>query len=454
MLRLTLCFIVGLGSCLWAEPVPAPADKIWSVRSYRFTDSLLIDGFDTKDQGKLVPPPAPDAKASEADVVKFLKRSNQIVSAYLGQLGYVPPAGSLLEFDPKSYTLVARTTENYHDLLKALSDQVIRNRTMIMTGDLSILEAESTEIRAALAAATTKADHESLLESLTTLTEQGKARRVADLHLETKSGQRVKVSATTDHPQVSDFTVEPNFSTATTQGNSSIGTTFELDPVMGEDGMTIDVTYAINHDFAPPTERWEAAAGRISKEPVESRMTDFHTANLSSSITLANGTVKLLGVWKVKAAAANQPEMQQIAFLRMGAQRLIPLENPVLAQWMSAHGEQVIPTPKDAPPLPEGIPAGMIIRLLHVPAAWLQMSEPPQASAGAAADPFASPSDGLGGGRNKPEPRFNTKATVLELLRASGLPLPEGSSATYDEENEILVIRSTPGDCESGVASI
>jgi hypothetical protein len=85
----------------------------------------------------------------------------------------------------------------------------------------------------------------------------------------------------------------------------------------------------------------------------------------------------------------------------------------------------------------------MVIRLLHVPAAWLHTAGAPQASAGAAADPFAS-GDGLGRGGSKPEPRFATNATVLQLLRASGLPLPEGSSATYDAEHEILLMRSTP----------
>ncbi len=440
MLRLTCCLIVGLGSCLWAEPVPAPVEKIWSVRSYRFTDELLVQGFDTKDQGKLTPPTAPVAKAAEAEIVKFIKRSNQILSTYFSQLGYAPPAGSLLEFDPKSLTLVARTTENYHELLAALAQQMMRNRVMIMTGELSILEAESAEIRSALAAAATSANHAEILDRLGKLAEQGKARRVADLQLETKSGQRVKVSANTERSQASDFTVEPNFSTATTQEMRPFGTSLELDPIMGEDGQTIDVTYAVHHDFAPPTERWEAAAGRIVKEPVETRLTDFHATDLTSSVTIMNGTVKLLGVWKPQAAAPNQPEVQQIAFLRMGAQRLMPLENPLLSQWMTAQGEQVSPTPKEAPPLPEGVPAGMTIRLLHVPAAWWPLADP---SPAVAADPFAS-ADGPGRGGSKSEPRFTTKATVLELLRAYGLPLPEGSSATYDIDHEIVLIRSTP----------
>jgi hypothetical protein len=346
MLRITCCLILGLGSCLWAEPVPAAADKIWSVRAYQFTDELLVKGFDTKDQGRLIPPPAPVAKASEAEIVKFIKRSNQILSAYFTQLGYAPPVGSLLEFDPKSFTLVARTTDIYHELLAALAQRMMGRRLQVITGELSILEAESPEIRSALAAAATTKNHEAILDRLSTLAEQGKARRVADLKMETKSGYRVKVTAHTERALTADFIVEPNLSTATTQQTRTFGTSLELDPVMGEDGQTIDVTYSMHHDFAPPSERWEAVPGGIVKEPVETRLTDSYATDLSSSTTLMNGTVKLLGVWKPQAAAPNQPEVQHLAFLRMGGQRLLPLENAQLSPWMIAQ-----PGPKGGPTL-------------------------------------------------------------------------------------------------------
>lgn len=447
MYRFCIYLIIGLAGFATAQTTPPPptaAGKPWILKTYTFPNELLASGFDTKDQGRLAVPKFPGAGVSEEQMLAYLKRTNQILGAYFSAIGYAPPVGSLLEYDPDSFTLVARTTENFHVLLSVMAEQALRRQTRIVSGSLEIIEAEAGAIREELKTAATSSNHEPILTRLSALADGGKARHIADLHIETRSGQRVRVSTNDEREHGKNFELKQDGSTNSSTGRREVGTSIELDPVLGEDGYMIDVNFAINHDFAAPTERWAPSSARLQTKRVESRLTDFHNAKVNSALSMIDGSVKLLGVWKPEGTAeVDKANVLQAAFLRMDARHVLPLENPTLLKLVITNGEKVVPTPDALPPLPEGVPAGMIIKLMHVTQEMFGIERP-----AAPADPFAAPPAGGLGAAPPSEPKFATRSTVLDILRAAGVDFPKGSSATYDEENEILLIRNTPENIE------
>ncbi len=458
MLRLTLCLLTAAataGTTLAKPPktpppakaakagktAPAPAAEPWTVRSYRFPSDSLVAGFDTKDQGRLKAPVLPTADASAEKVAVFLKKSHACLSAFFTGLGYAPPAGSLLVFDPDSATLVARTTVEFHDLLEAVSGENLASRSMRLASTVQIIEADADAVRDAVAQADKRPDHAALLATLTALVDAGKARIVSDQQAETRSGQKVKVGSTNDRRAASDFDVAADSSSVTNLERNPVGTTLELEPTMGADGETIDVAFFLDHHFAPPVESWITAGARLGTKPVEARAMDFSSAMVNSNTSLLTGQTKLLSVW---SPAAGPAKVLQAAFLTMDAVRVLPLENPQLAAWMSAHGELALPTPKSAPPRPEGLPEGMIIRLFHVTSDMLRSVNSPGSYSDTAggADPFAAPASPAS------EPRLSIQASALDILKSLGVPFPEGSSATFNQGLNVLLVRNTPENIE------
>lgn len=451
ILLVSVCFIASGHSAPADAPAAkkqkAPSASPWLVKTYRFYDLMDIE---TKTHGRLIAPKPPDAKAPEKDVTEFIKKSHLVLNAYFGQTGYAPPQGSLFVFDQKTSTLVARTTESYHTLISIIERKLAQNRTYVLGCSLEIFEAEAPVMREEVKSMTARGDHTAALNHLSAMADQGKAKRISSGSIQTRSGQRVKISTATGHHFSTGYTIEENGSYKTDLDRFDVGTILELDPVLGEDHDTIDVNFALTHDFANPTERWARSSARIANQAVESQVTDFHNVKLNSAITMLSGQARLLGIWKPETTgnAAPQADLLQAAFLSIDATQVSPLENEQLQPWLTTIGEKFLPTPKDAPPEPEGIPKGMKMQLFKMSPEFLGGMP----SASAAADPFsAGPAANTtaGGATAIPqsaatEARFTTKSTAMEILRSLGATFPPGSSATYDERNGILLVRNTP----------
>jgi len=177
---------------------------------------------------------------------------------------------------------------------------------------------------------------------------------------------------------------------------------------------------------------------------VESKATDFHYGRLNTSLTLKSGATKLLAVWKPESTEGAAGTTLFAAFLTTTARRVLPLENPRITELVKAQGEKVIATPKQAPALPDGVPAGMILRRFRATDDMLAPSPAAGGGAGASAgnvDPFSSGAPA--------QPKLTIQATALEALRAAGLVFPEGASATLDAEHHILLVRNTPENVEA-----
>jgi hypothetical protein len=185
------------------------------------------------------------------------------------------------------------------------------------------------------------ADHASALATLEKLADGGSAQIPVVLRFETRSGQRATTESGVLHAYAGDLVpVSPRETHAAKDGDAPpkggtspaasqtlsveilrrlVGTRVELDPVIGPDGHTVDVNFALEHHFAPPALPKSAPAEAGAQDTrVELPGAEFHCAKVTSAITLDSGTIKLIGVWKAEGAPELEgKDVMQAAFLRV-----------------------------------------------------------------------------------------------------------------------------------------
>lgn len=367
------------------------------------------------------------------------------------------PPGSLAVFDPKSRTLVVRTTNATHEQIDSLAMEAQGGLSKFLNFSVYLLEADAGVVREVVSQCATLADHTPALARVEDLAARGQARQLGTLRLNTISGQRAQLSRATNYSYPAEFQFDERDQMEFIRATRAVGTQFEIEPTLQPDGMTVDVVYSLEHHFAAPTQRYEYA-GQRGKRTVEARVTDFHRARVTSTNTLLAGTTKLLGVWNpedqpatagANAAAAAPPpavpappaaERTQLAFLKCDVVHLLPNEDKRASDILREHGEKVLPTPKTPPPSTAGLPAGMILRRFQVTMEAISA----KASSGASevpADPFAAKAPSMAS-----EPTIRARVTVLDVLRAQGIPFPQGSSANYNSATSELIIRNAPAN--------
>lgn len=413
-----------------------PDPYAFSTRTYRLPSDELVQGFVTTEKGKLRSPALPPASASAGEVEIFLKRSHDVMKEYLHQQGITLPPGSLACYDPDSGTLSLRAMAVVHDLVGALSEVFVQHLPYHLAWTLDILEAPASDVRATMASCAGKSDHSAAYDALLP-----KAIPAVAMRGETKPGTHTRARTGSQIDDTSEYTTDAKQRVSATQDSKPLGTSLEIDPVVGPDGKIIDVNLRLTHRYASPTTRWQPlTAGSAAK--IEARWQDTPLAEIATNFSLFDNTTQLLGIWTLEAV----PEparvgLMQAAFLRMAVVKSQPLVDPRVEPLLTAHGEKVVPTPKGVRPVADPtLPPGMIVRRYRVPPDFSSLNGDP-APAAPAADPFA-------GGAAANEPRFTRRVTVEEILKSQGIPFPEGSSANYVSISSQLVVRNTPANQE------
>jgi len=413
----------------------------WSIHVYRYPSSELIGGFVSSEQGQLTPPALPAANANEEEIAKFLKRSNFVLDQHLKMKGMTLPPGSLAAFDPKNKTLALRSTHLAHERMAALAAEAERAMPKLVSINVQIIEAETTAVNEAVKQVKTQADHAAAWTALDALVSQKKASYVGDLRLETKSGTRSTVFRGEGRTYTTEMTVDESRRSTTAMEERGAGTRLELEPVIGADGETIDLTYSLEHHYRAPQEHWDkiSAAG---ERMVETPNIDFYNAHVTTGITLLGGMTKLLGIWKPEDVA--EPERAghlQAAFLKAHIVSLLPALDRRVEQLLREKGEKIEKTPTAPPPEPPGATKGIITRSFHITEDLLTMGDAAPASA---ADPFAAGGAAPAAAPMVNEARLTMRITAVEILKSKGIPFPEGSSANFKPSTGELLVRNTP----------
>lgn len=411
----------------------------FSIRVYRIPSDELLNGFVSKERGRLRAPALPPASASHGELEAFLKRDHEVMKEYLAQNGITLPPGSLACYDPVSETLALRAMAVVHTLMDSWSDSILRSSPKQLAWTVNILEAPSAAIRAAMKDGVGSADHAAVYDRLLP-----QAKLVTTMRGETKSGQRIESNQGPLRHNAVSYAVDEAQRVQYTREETPGGTKFEMDPVIGADGATIDINFSLEHHPLPPVPRWDVVTAGSSPK-IEAQHLDQVMAKIQTSITLMSGTTRLLGLWSLEGAA--DPERakgaSQVAFLRTVIVPLFPLPDPRTEQILKERGEAVVPTPKGVRPVADPtLPPGMSVRRFRIPPDFLSSAGSGGATAAPAADPFAS------GAAPANEPRFMRAVTAEDILKAYGIPFPEGSSANFLPESSELVVRNLPANLD------
>lgn len=432
-----LLILLSLAAAV-ALPVSAQQDEDpneWVIEYHQFPEPALIEGFTSPQLGFLKAPELPAEDAPDEEVLKFVKQSNEIVSHFFEYIGVSSPKGVAFLFDPETGTLAARLPRGAQIAIANLAEAARDRVPKYIAADLTIIESAAARIRQSILDAAETANHREVLDALLEDVNNGDASIAGALTQEAKSGQRAKITKQTELAIPTQLGADEDDWIEWESEALPIGLTWEIDPVIGADGLTIDFVVNFDFDYAPPRKR-QAPISKRGETSLSAAVVDLHRAVASTAITTRSGDAKLVGVWKPESVDGRNDDTLQAAFVEGAIVPVLPLPNLRVQQLLTNLGDEISEIP-DGPPqyaeLPGELPPGMIVRRFVVPPGFL--SRDPRADSGPV-DPFADLSAG--------EPRFSIRATAKDILERVGIPFPDGSSANYIASTSELVIRNLP----------
>jgi hypothetical protein len=204
----------------------------------------------------------------------------------------------------------------------------------------------------------------------------------------------------------------------------------EIDPVVDYDGRTLDLNVAVRHTTQAGAPRL-VPQGTLAGKRVEGGVQDFVTENWTTATTLLSGQSRLLGV-----VPAEEAGKARLCFVTAAASVVMVEKSANAEDWLKAHGEAVAKAltgpKKEMPTL--GLMSGMVVKKFRIES-FLSMGA--GGAAAAPADPFSA---------SAPEPTFMVRMTAQDVLKAQGIPFPDGSSATFDKTTSTLTVVNLPAN--------
>jgi hypothetical protein len=170
-------------------------------------------------------------------------------------------------------------------------------------------------------------DHRGAWEALRAEVAAGRGRVVEVAAIETKSGQRCTVESGVEYARVKGSLKAQVPEAKADQGLMAeltgkverlpVGLSWEIDPVLGADGYTIDVNMAVKRQSRRPEERFEGPVAAEGMVRVDAPAVDFHPMELTTAFTTQDGMWRMIGTWQpVGADGKLSQEVMQAVFVR------------------------------------------------------------------------------------------------------------------------------------------
>lgn len=110
----------------------------------------------------------------------------------------------------------------------------------------------------------------------------------------------------------------------------NVGTTLEVDPVLGADQSTVDLSFSLEHHTAPPIMRPVTVTSPNTGRVVVVEMPEMHTKQITTQLTMGINSSKCIGAWRPTGKPEYEKEnVMQIVFLRVDLQttgKVVPWE--------------------------------------------------------------------------------------------------------------------------------
>ncbi len=222
--------------------------------------------------------------------------------------GYRPPTSETLrasfvsagvEFPPGAYAqllddsvsfIVRNTPENIAKIQAAFQRPAVPT-TAAFT--FHVIQAPGPLLRRITAQAATTSDHSAVLAELLAAVKSGSAQALDIARIETQSGSRATYRVGAEHPSPPNDKSTPKG----TPAPRTTGLNLELEPTIGADGVTVDLTLDPEFHTAPPFEHREHIIDTQGHR-LEFPLTDYFTAKVTTGITIPAGSARLLSLHK------------------------------------------------------------------------------------------------------------------------------------------------------------
>ena len=216
------------------------------------------------------------------------------------------PEGSSSAFNPVTSTLVVSNTSENLALVEAWLDDLIHHSAFTIAFTTHILQCPGPLLRRLTAQASSKCDHRAELSELLAAVKAGTVQHLNMARIETKSGVRATATQATKHTSITEASMTEKGEPFFAQEKREVGLTVELEPTLGADGVTVELTIAPEFHTASPIEHREHLIDTQGRR-LEFPLTDYFTSKLNTSITLPTGTARLLSLYK----PTSKPEFEK-----------------------------------------------------------------------------------------------------------------------------------------------
>jgi hypothetical protein len=266
--------------------------------------------------------------------------------------GITFPDGASASFNPITGTLTVTNTQANLDLTEAYVAMFQKQAPANVAFTLTVIEAPGALIREADAAASKTAN---AAPALATLLDHAKkegtsVRVVGDAFLETKSGTRATLEAVREHSHVTEFQLDAKSRASIAKEMQQVGLRLEIEPTVGADSTTVEVSFALHLNPAPPVQRQVSVNDPLTGHAAEFPTTDVPGAQITSGISVSAGQTKLLSISKPVGTPDENADTLWAAFLTTTLRRV-----------------EALPAPQPKVAAPAAVPPGMIFAALHAP---------------------------------------------------------------------------------------
>jgi hypothetical protein len=263
----------------------------------------------------------------------------------LASAGISFPAGSSANYLPENSTLVVRNTPENIALVEAYVMSIVQDVERTIGFTAYLVEGPAAKMREAIASTRGLPNHLAAWEILSVDPE---VTHLSSNWIEGRSGQRCKVQVARDFtfpvgnrlvtgpakPEKAENGAAPAAGDppGTLSGEfevEEIGSSFEIDPVLGADEYSVDVNFSIRQDYAEPTTAAAPAAPAEGVVALDGPTTRFHRTELINQSLYRDGMIRLVGSWTPEGHPRfDQQDRIQAVFLKID---VIPVQEEEVA---------------------------------------------------------------------------------------------------------------------------
>ena len=236
------------------------------------------------------------------------------------------PEGTDLRYHQNKNVLEVVHTDDGLRKIERFLDFLWTRTPTLLAFSLHIVQADGTSLREIAKESATHSDHTSAWARMEALVRDGKATVLSTQRIETRSGQRAKLSVGLERATMGAFEKNDQGKIEAKTSSKMIGAIWEIEPIQSPDRRTIDVDLSLEYHFAPlqpsPTDAAPTLGVGLETEKVFS-------SKVVSAYTLQSGTTRLISLWKPSGTPElGNNDVLQAAFLRADIVPVVTRGNP------------------------------------------------------------------------------------------------------------------------------